>query len=171
MLGLHNVPNGLCIMKYLLLSTFTRQLIILILLIALLWQSMPLEGPDGLVNFKFDYYPGAMMHGYYPKTGEYFDIEVCGHLDRTLFEINEARAESVTNILYPAWIDNTIQEAPWLSKIIPAKWISQRFAYHFVVRVQPEDWKRLEDAKQKGYRLYPYYVPKRFIGTGRRLDP
>lgn len=160
-------------MKHFRLSPISRQLIIFLLLVALLWNGEPRVGPDGLVQAEFeDYETNMYSHGAGPKTGWYIDLHLIPRHDNSnelkVSWLQDALLVSCTAIQRPPWALEVLEKAPWLKKVLP-----KRLAvggHTLVVRIKIQDWERLEEAKRNGAEFLITKVPIRFVGTGRRRD-
>jgi len=158
-------------MKRIRLSPCIRQFIIFLLLIALLWESKPVVGPDGLVQAEFQDYETQMhSHGSFPQAGWYIDIEMEPSQETASLppyeSIQDALLVSCTAIQRHHWVNKCLENAPWLRAVLPKRCYAS--GYTVVVRIKLKDWERLEEAKRTEHKFYLYYVPKRFVGTGRR---
>src|SRR4249920_1940572 len=96
----HAVPLSRRRMNFLKLSSSTRQLIIFLLLVALLWQSRPVVGPDGLVEARFQFFGEYTGKGIPPTAGRIIDIFSMGWNDEAhesilYFEIQDAQVVEV----------------------------------------------------------------------------
>jgi hypothetical protein len=141
-------------MKFFRLSTGIRQPIILVLVIAILWQSKSIPGPDGLVEAKIEIltFSGGWCapklttitaQKWEPATRKY----------AIQFEMEEVLIASSIRVPWNEWIIKAVEYVPWLDTLLPDRLTGHYSVYDVVVRIKPEQWELLEEAKRKGYKF------------------
>ena len=141
------------LMKFFRLSTGIRQLIIFALLIALLWESRPVVGPDGRLFVKFTDFPGS-------NSPRFLDAE-------DNINIEETSPHPLQDGIYNTWylLKNVpLASATWkeplacyqfIEKYLPVSTYlpqSLRFGggWILVLKLTPEEYDILQAARRSG---------------------
>ncbi|MFT3878962.1 MAG: hypothetical protein QM703_04795 [Gemmatales bacterium] len=140
--------------KYFKLLPLLGQLIIFLSFVALLWQSKPIPGPDGLVEARIEFI--SNWGGWSPSKHITIQAEKWHPVTNELItrlRVEDALMVSCTTVPRIGLLMKSLDYAPWLVKVLPQRFTNRDDVYDVVVRITPAQWEQLEAAKHAGYKL------------------